>query len=130
MARRNLHLLLALLSLLAACGRSGGEHTAGSSPTKGRKGQGQQIVVTETDFKITMPKTLRAGTVTFEVENKGKVVHNLEIEGNGIDKKLSSNLDPGQKGTLTVNLKPGKYHVWCPVDGHADLGMNLHITVK
>jgi len=34
-----------------------------------------------------------------------------------------SELDPGQKGALRIELKPGKYIIYCNIPGHYALGM-------
>jgi len=91
---------------------------------------GNSVDVKLTEFKIDMPNSLPAGTTTFKVTNDGKVVHNVEIVGNGIDKKLDANLQAGQSGTMQVDLKPGTYDVYCPVDSHKQNGMDLQLTVK
>jgi uncharacterized cupredoxin-like copper-binding protein len=44
-------------------------------------------------------------------------------------KELSSDLDPGKSGKLTMNLKPGRYVVFCNQPGHFDAGMHLVFTV-
>jgi uncharacterized cupredoxin-like copper-binding protein len=81
------------------------------------------------EYKIDMPKTVPAGSATFKVTNTGKVMHNFEIEGNGIEKRVGR-LNPGETKTLLVELKPGKYEVYCPVPGHKSHGMSLDLTVR
>jgi len=44
-------------------------------------------------------------------------------------KELSSDLDPGKTGSLTMDLKPGRYVVFCNQPGHFDAGMHLTFTV-
>jgi len=91
---------------------------------------GQAVQVTLTEFKLAMdPPTVQAGTVRFVVANKGTVVHSFEIRGGGIDQR-TSNLNPGETETMQVDLAPGTYDVWCPIDGHKDLGMSAQLTVK
>ena len=41
-----------------------------------------------------------------------------------------SELDPGKKGTLTVNLKPGSYILYCNIPGHYGAGMWTRLKVK
>jgi uncharacterized cupredoxin-like copper-binding protein len=90
---------------------------------------GEQVPVSLMEFAITMPQTLPAGSVTFAVTNDGTVTHSFEIEGNGIEQSLPNQLAPGEAGMLTVDLTPGTYEVYCPVDGHRAQGMQLEVTV-
>lgn len=78
---------------------------------------------------IEMPATLPAGETTFVVTNDGEHEHNFEIEGQGIEEALASNLQPGESGELTVTLQPGTYTVYCPVGDHRDEGMVTTLTV-
>jgi uncharacterized cupredoxin-like copper-binding protein len=40
-------------------------------------------------------------------------------------------LNPGQSGVLTVTFeKPGTYEMYCPVDGHEQMGMKGEVVVK
>jgi uncharacterized cupredoxin-like copper-binding protein len=84
------------------------------------------VVVKESEFKIAMPSTLTAGKYTFEVENEGKIEHDLAIKG-GPKTKL---IQPGGKAELSVTLKPGKYHFYCTVPGHEQAGMKIDVTVS
>lgn len=87
------------------------------------------VQVKETEFKIDMPSTMPAGTVTFQITNAGTIQHSFEIKGQGLDQKLDSPVDPGQSKTLQVNLVQGSYQVFCPIDGHKDQGMLVNLTV-
>ena len=81
------------------------------------------------DFHIKLSaETFQPGRYTFTAKNTGHHEHALEIEGPGGENR-SRTLDPGQSTTLTVTLKSGSYEVYCPVDGHKDLGMKTDITV-
>jgi uncharacterized cupredoxin-like copper-binding protein len=124
---------------LAACGGDDDdeETTAASSETttteaSGGGGGAQTIDVSETEYAIDpADPTVDAGTVTFQVTNDGQVTHNLEIEGNGIEEtEIEGDLDPGASGDLTVDLQPGTYEWYCPIDGHKDQGMEGEVTVK
>ena len=111
--------VLLLLVTITACG---------GTPTSAPSG-GSTVDVTLVEFKIEMPQTLPAGPTTFVVKNGGTVDHNFEIKGQGIDQVFPSNLAPGETQTMQVDLKAGTYRVWCPVDAHADRGMELQLTV-
>jgi uncharacterized cupredoxin-like copper-binding protein len=88
------------------------------------------VAIGETEYKLNPSKpTAKAGNVTFDVKNDGQIVHNLEVEGNGVEKK-TADIQPGSNGKITVNLKPGTYKIYCAIDGHKDLGMKGTITVS
>lgn len=82
------------------------------------------------DYRIEMPSTLPAGPTNFTVYNRGEHLHNFEIEGMGIEKKLDFNLRAGEGAVLYVDLKPGTYYVYCPVGDHAARGMAMNLTVN
>jgi len=90
---------------------------------------GGQVPVSLAEFAISMPSSLPAGRVTFAITNDGTITHSFEIEGNGVEKALKNPLEPGQTGMLSVNLDPGTYTVYCPIDDHRGQGMELEVTV-
>jgi glucose/arabinose dehydrogenase/uncharacterized cupredoxin-like copper-binding protein len=90
---------------------------------------GETVAVSLMEFAIAMPTELPAGPTTFAITNDGTIEHNFEVEGQGIEEELPENLAPGASGTLTVDLAPGTYEVYCPVGDHAGEGMRLELTV-
>lgn len=88
----------------------------------------QTIQVTETEFKITLATQPKAGTVTFDVKNAGKIPHDFVVQGAG-GTKGTPLLDPGQSAELTVTLKPGEYDAFCSVPGHKQAGMDVKLTI-
>ncbi len=83
--------------------------------------------VSETEFKIAAGSTdLKAGEITFEVKNDGKIPHDLSIKGTGDKTKL---IPAGGTAQLKVTLKAGKYELYCSVPGHEAAGMKLSVTV-
>jgi uncharacterized cupredoxin-like copper-binding protein len=87
-----------------------------------------KVPVSETEFKITIASTdLKAGEITFEVKNDGKIDHDLAIKGTGDKTEL---IPAGGTAELKVTLKAGKYELYCTVPGHVEAGMKLIITVS
>jgi plastocyanin len=137
---------LAVFSLaLAACGDDDDDDTTAASETTtettettteeaasgGGGGGGETVDVSLVDFAIEPPDpTVAAGTVTFAVSNDGATLHNLEIEGNGVEEELEPDLQAGDSGELTVDLQPGTYEYYCPVGNHAEMGMEGELTVE
>ncbi|WP_395020152.1 hypothetical protein [Dongia sp.] len=109
------------------------------------KADGSQGMTLSTDHA-------KAGKVAFEVKNSStSMVHEFliwktdlafdkfpkdpdnpakvdEDKLKGVE-ELSSDLDPGKSGSLTMDLKPGRYVVFCNQPGHFDAGMHLAFTV-
>src|ERR671923_532482 len=115
---------LAVVALLtwSACGSDDGGG--------GSAGGGETIEVKATDFAFD-PSTItvdQAGSVTFHLVNDGKTEHALEIEGNGVEEETDT-IAPGETVDLTVDLKEGEYEMYCPVDGHRDLGMEGTVQI-
>jgi uncharacterized cupredoxin-like copper-binding protein len=100
--------------------------TKASTPAAG----GGTVTIAESEFKLA-PKdaTAKAGKVTVEAKNDGQTVHDLEVEGPGVEKK-TANLQPGSSGKLNLDLKAGKYEMYCTIDGHRAAGMEGTITVS
>jgi plastocyanin len=77
--------------------------------------------------------TLAAGPVMFHVMNEGQYQHALEIQ-RGSDEWQTGNIPAGGTGTVTVNLTPGSYTLYCPVadshGNHRQMGMQTTITVQ
>jgi uncharacterized cupredoxin-like copper-binding protein len=130
---RKLLLLIPLAVVLAGCGGGGG---GTNNPNQGHLGEtagvsGNKVTIILQDFTITpqnikLPKT---GTYTFELHNEGAQVHNLEIEGNGLEEE-GKEINFGKTSSFTVDFKKaGKYEVYCPVPGHKALGMTATLTV-
>ena len=82
--------------------------------------------VTATDFKFTIvPVQLKAGRQTFTVVNRGEATHDFKI-----GTKKTRILNPGERQTITVVLKKGRYVVLCTVPGHAQLGMKKTLVAR
>ena len=91
---------------------------------------GQKVSVSEVEYKITLPKTTFApGTYTFEVENKGKILHNLTIKGPG-GTEATQDISAGSSGSVTVKLERGSYDFYCSIPGHKQQGMEQKVTVS
>jgi uncharacterized cupredoxin-like copper-binding protein len=77
------------------------------------------------EYKFTLSKSsVKHGTVTFRVVNKGKIPHDFSIAG-----KKTKILSPGKSATLTVTLKKGRSAYKCTVTGHAAAGMKGTLKV-
>src|SRR5207249_7410956 len=90
-----------------------------------------RVSVRLTEWKVELSQgAIAPGMVRFAITNAGSVPHAFEVEGQGLEKQTAI-IQPGASGTLTLELKPGSYDVYCPVggDSHKNLGMEAHLTV-
>jgi uncharacterized cupredoxin-like copper-binding protein len=123
---------------IVGCGGSSNDNsttnaanTATQASTGG--GAGSTVNLSATDYKFDpSDPSVKSGKVTFNEQNNGQVTHSLEIEDvtPGHDQELEGDVAPGSSGTLTVDLKPGKYEFYCPIANHKEMGMEGEITVK
>lgn len=134
------------LTMLVAPGLAGCS-TSSSAAT------GARIDVAVRDFSITMSRrSVPAGTVRLHVTNQGPSTHEINVDltryapdklplqrdgltvaedAKGlrrIDSIEQVNLDG--TGDLTLELKPGRYVVWCNLEGHYLGGMHQVFDVR
>jgi plastocyanin len=96
-----------------------------------RSTRAMRLTVTESEYKIAIaPATLQAGTATIVVRNHGKLAHALDISGRGLKTVKVPPIASGKSRTVTVKLGGGTFKLWCPIPGHAALGMTRSLTVS
>lgn len=147
---RKLSALVAAASLLAACG------TASS----GASGGAQTVGATEKEWEINLDNaTFDAGEITFTITNDGDKEHEFVIRKTDLssdelptnadgevvedDSRLSEVGDPSEvesvpagssDKTLTLNLEPGHYVIFCNIHDqdllHYQKGMHTDFTVN
>ncbi len=110
---------LATVALLAACGGGGGD-TGGD--TGGNGETGSTLTMVDDAFEPA-DLTVSAGAAV-EVANEGQALHNLTVEGSDIDEDVEA----GQSATVTVDLDPGQYRMFC--EYHEAQGMEGTLTVQ
>jgi uncharacterized cupredoxin-like copper-binding protein len=77
------------------------------------------------EYKFSLSSSsVKAGTVTFKVTNKGKIPPDLSIGG-----KTTPLLKSGKSASITVTLKKGSAAYLCKVPGHAAAGMKGKLKV-
>jgi uncharacterized cupredoxin-like copper-binding protein len=119
----------------------------GGSSNPAPAGSGHVVPIVERDFAIKLPGRIAAGHVTFAVKNDGPDQHELIVvrlsdrplpmrrDGITIDEeKLGAaevgSLEPGPPGSerrLSLDLKPGRYRVFCNMYGHYMSGMSADV---
>jgi uncharacterized cupredoxin-like copper-binding protein len=117
--------------LMGGCGTGGtSPNPPGNPPAATPTVTGTKVTATETEYSITLSTSIMtAGVYTFDVENHGTMSHNLNVAGPGVAQQSSPTVQPGGSGQITVTLQKGTYELWCSIDGHKDLGMDLKIQV-
>jgi uncharacterized cupredoxin-like copper-binding protein len=110
------------------------------------------VVVVEHDFGlVASPLLVRAGTVTLHIENHGPSTHELNVDETGVGSgalslranslqvdEESGQLHPvdsisgvrvGTTQDLVLHLAPGRYVLFCNLEGHYLGGMHVGLDV-
>lgn len=124
--------------------------TTACASSRATEGNHERLVrVNERDFRIRVrPGRFEAGKVRFVVENAGPVDHELIIvrkrpsglplraDGLTVDEEALeptvATLEPGEPGStreVRVNLRKGRYEVFCNMAGHYLGGMRAFFVV-
>jgi plastocyanin len=97
--------------------------SSGASELKIAADPGGALAFTEKDL------TAKAGKVTIQFANESQVPHAVEIEGQGVEEETKT-VTGADAPPITVDLKPGTYTFYCPVDGHRAAGMEGKLVVR
>ena len=129
----------ALALTLAGCGGSG------------KAAGGTTIGITERDFHIATTTTrVKAGSVTLRIHNAGPDEHELIVaperrdglalraDGFTVSEESIESSEPGsiepqqpdRTELLSVRLKPGRYVLFCNMEGHYMAGMHTVLVVR
>jgi plastocyanin len=107
---------------------------ATETPTEAAGGSGAKLAIAADPggaLKFTESKlTAKAGSVEIDFSNQSQLPHAVTIEGNGLEEQSTETVTGEDAPPLTVDLKPGTYTFYCPVDGHRSAGMEGTLTVK
>jgi uncharacterized cupredoxin-like copper-binding protein len=123
--------------IAAGCGSDDKNYGGGSPPPPPAPSvKGGSTITLGADpggaLRFTKTKlTAKAGTVTLVLKNPSSsgTQHGIAVEGKGVDKD-GPTAAPGGTSKVTVDLKPGTYEFYCPVDGHKQAGMEGKLTVE
>jgi hypothetical protein len=91
------------------------------------------VSVSAKEFSLTLSRPLVGkGSVRVELRNTGEDPHNLVLSPEGTHTPLASfsTLDPGTYERRSVTLGPGRYQLWCSLEGHEAAGMNVTLRVQ
>ena len=129
--------LLAATVGMYGCGSGSGppQHTAA------------KVQIKERDFKISAPQSFRSGHLDLSVDNMGPDDHELiiarasgrlprradglTVDEKAIEKQTVGTLEPGVgPRQVAVNLRPGRYVMFCNMQGHYLGGMHHVFQVR
>ena len=93
---------------------------------------GSTVLVTLNDNLITIenPDDIPPGPAILTVKNIGTQVHNLFIEGPGVNKAAGDSFPPGKVADVDVTFAPGTYTLYCPILDHRQKGEELKLVIK
>jgi S1-C subfamily serine protease len=78
------------------------------------------------DYKFVLStRTVAHGRVRFVITNRGSAPHDFSIANH-----TSKTIQPGQRTSMTITLKRGRYAYRCTVDSHTELGMKGVLRVS
>jgi hypothetical protein len=91
-----------------------------------------RLGVTATEFRFSLSRTtLRRGPAVIELANFGQDVHDLRLRRIGGTRTYGlPETKPGERGTLSVRLQPGRYRLWCSIADHRARGMWATFRVR
>ncbi|HWC32904.1 MAG TPA: cupredoxin domain-containing protein, partial [Actinomycetota bacterium] len=101
--------------LLSACGGGDAGGDAGGETGGDTAGGGATLTMVDNAFEPA-DATFTSGE-EIELVNDGEALHNLTVEGSGIDEDVEA----GQSSTVAVDLDPGEYAMFC--EYHRAAGM-------
>ena len=88
-----------------------------------------QVVAQEYSYSLSRRK-VKAGKVIIELVNHGQDTHDLDLKRVGGTRVWHfPEVQPGHYVDRMLRLRPGKYRLWCPIGGHAALGMVTTLRV-
>jgi uncharacterized cupredoxin-like copper-binding protein len=109
---------------------TGGASSGGGGASSGGGGEVVKLAADKSALKFVPDKLqAKAGKVTLEMSNPSDLPHAVELEANG-EEAEGDTVEKGGTSKATLDLKPGKYEFYCPVDGHKAAGMTGELTVK
>jgi uncharacterized cupredoxin-like copper-binding protein len=113
---RRAALLAFLLALLAA-------DTAAAAPAR--------LLVEGREFNLTLSRAkLKPGNAIVQLANRGQDPHDLAIARVGGGRHRIGKVLPGELGQWEGRLRPGRYKLFCTIEGHRALGMRATLRVR
>jgi len=128
---RTRFLIPVLLLGLVACSSSPESEAPSADAPSADAPSTEALAVSVADFMIDPSDLEVAGsTVTIAVTSDGPTPHNLTVRDSA-GEVLMATADLSVDGTETISaeLEPGEYTIFCSLSGHESLGMSGTLTV-
>jgi plastocyanin len=91
---------------------------------------GTTVLVMLNDNSIAVrEQAIPPGPAVLTIENRGSDVHNLFVEGPGVNAAAGDAIPERQSATLDVTFKPGTYTLYCPIADHRKNGEQVTVTI-
>jgi len=91
-----------------------------------------RVQVAADDFSLALSRQkVKAGPALIELVNFGEDAHDLRLrrEVPGARTFRIRAVRPGARAELDLTLRPGRYHLWCSLADHRELGMEATLVV-
>jgi hypothetical protein len=90
-----------------------------------------RVQVVAQEFRLSLSRVrVRAGAAVIELVNAGQDAHDLKLRRVGGGRVVSwPTLQPGSHRDRELQLRPGRYALWCGLPGHRALGMAAVLVV-
>ena len=91
-----------------------------------------RVGVEATEFHLVLSRpSVKAGVVEIELQNTGQDPHDLRVRKVGGKHTFVVPLtQPDARRSVALNLKPGRYRLWCSLADHRSLGMQAVLRVR
>lgn len=125
------------ISVLAACADGGEDSEAdvevgdvGDVPAS-VESEAQVVGIELFDDRIQMPQTIDTNIRSFKLLNLGTEDHTLAIRGGDVDLRFNEDVETDNEKVYTIDaeLPAGTYEFYCPLEGHAERGETIEVTV-
>ncbi|HYI10736.1 MAG TPA: hypothetical protein VEK57_16870 [Thermoanaerobaculia bacterium] len=91
---------------------------------------GTTVLVMLNDNSIAVrEQAIPPGPAVLTLENGGKDVHNLFVEGPGVSVAAGDALPAGNSSSMEVTFQPGTYTFYCPIGDHRTNGEQVQVTI-
>ena len=89
-----------------------------------------QVAALEFEYRLSR-LNVRQGPALIQLVNYGEDEHDLVVQRVGGTRRWRlARILPGERATLSIRLRPGRYRLWCAVGNHRARGMRATLRVR